>query len=350
MTVGRSEARVDLAAVRHNAAVLRPRDTRLAAVVKADAYGHGVVPVARAALDGGADWLAVATAGEATALRAAGLQGVRILVLGALTPDELRQALAADADVVAWSEAFLDAAGPRVHVKLDTGLGRLGTRDPRQATALAERAGGRLAGLMTHFATADEPGDAFFGEQLERFAAWAAPLRRDGVLVHAANSAAVLREPASHFDMVRAGIGLYGLDPFHEDGTRHELRPALSWRSWVAAVKRAQPGESAGYARRFVARRATDIATIPVGYGDGYRRGLTNNADVLVGGRRFPVAGTVSMDNITVDLGTDHGVRVGDEVLLLGEGLPAEELAQRLGTITYELTCGISPRVPRVHA
>jgi alanine racemase len=311
----RAEAVVDLAAIEHNARRLTPPGARLCAVVKADGYGHGAVPAARAALRGGASWLAVATAAEAAALREGGIgPEVRVLVLGALTAGELRTALDARAEVVAWSEAFLDAAGPRVHIKLDTGMGRLGTRDAGEAARLAERAGDRLAGLMTHFATADERGDAFFGEQLERFRAWAAPLRRDGVDLHAANSAATLREAAARFDVVRCGIGLYGLDPFHEDAAAHGLRPALTWRSWVAAVKPCAPGESAGYARR------------------------------------FPVAGTVSMDNITVDLGTDHGARVGDEVTLLGGGVPAEELARRLGTITYEVTCGITARVPRRHA
>lgn len=306
--------------------------------------------MARAALEGGATWLAVATAREAAELRAAGIDGVPVLVLGALSPEELALALEADADVVAWSDTFLDAAGPRVHVKLDTGMGRLGTRDPAHATALAERAGDRLVGLMTHFATADERGDDFFGEQVRRFAEWVAPLRRDGVLAHAANAAATLRDPASHFDMVRPGIGIYGLDPFHEDAAQHGLRPALEWRSWVAAVKPCAPGESAGYGRRFVATEPTELATIPVGYGDGYRRGLSGTGAVVIGGRRYPLAGTVSMDNITVDLGRGHGVQVGDEVVLLGAGITGEAMARQLGTITYEVTCGISARVPRRHA
>jgi alanine racemase len=348
--VGRAEAQVHLGAIAANAARMRPPGARLCAVVKADGYGHGAVPAARAALRGGAEWLAVATADEAAALRAGGVpDDVRVLVVGALTPAELRTALDARADVVAWSEAFLDAAGPRAHVKLDTGMGRLGTRDADLATRLAERAGDRLAGLMTHFATADEREDAFFGEQLGRFRAWAEPLRREGVLLHAANSAATLREPAAHFDMVRAGVALYGLDPFGEDAAAQGLRPALTWRSWVAAVKPCAPGESAGYGRRFVAEAPTELATVPVGYGDGYRRALTNTADVVIGGRRFPLAGTVSMDNVTVDLGLGHGVRVGDPVTLLGDGVSAEELAQRLGTINYEVTCGISARVPRAH-
>ena len=351
----RAEARVDLGAIRHNCARLAGElrgGAALCAVVKADGYGHGAVPVARAALEGGATWLAVASAGEAAQLRAAGIQA-RLLVMGALTRDELGVALAADADVVAWREAWLrDALGDRparVHVKLDTGMGRLGTRDPAEADAVAAAAGERLAGLMTHFATADEPGDAFFGEQLERFRAWALPhkRRRDDLVLHAANSAATLRDPGSHFDMVRCGIAVYGMDPFHEDPAARGLRPALELRSYVADVKPCAPGESAGYGRRFIAERPTRIATVPIGYGDGVRRALTNAAEVVIGGRRYPLAGTVSMDNITVDVGPDGAVRPGDGAVLIGEGILAEDLARTLQTINYEITCGITARVPR---
>jgi alanine racemase len=328
-------------------------------VVKADGYGHGAAPAARAALAGGATWLAVAAAGEAAALRAADIDA-RLLVMGALTPTELDTALAADADVVAWREelvaAIAERGGGRVHVKLDTGMGRLGTRDPAQATrvveAAATTAGVELVGAMSHFATADELDDAFFGEQLERFEAWALPLREryPGLLLHAANSAALLRDRATHFDLVRPGIAIYGLDPFQRDAAAQQLEPALELASYVAEVKRCAAGESAGYGRRFVAERETVLATVPIGYGDGVRRALTNNADVLIGGRRFPLAGTVSMDNITVDLGPDGGgVGRGDEVLLIGPGLPAEEMAGRLQTINYEITCALTPRVARHH-
>jgi alanine racemase len=207
-------------------------------------------------------------------------------------------------------------------------------------------------GAMTHFATADELGDAFFGEQLARFAAWASGLRdrHPGLVLHAANSAALLRDADSHFDLVRAGVAIYGLDPFQEDAAAHELEAALELASYVAEVKPCAPGESAGYGRRFVAQADTVIATVPIGYGDGVSRALTNNADVLVGGRRFPLVGTVSMDNVALDLGADGGgVRRGDEALLIAEGLPAEEMARRLGTINYEVTCALTARVPRAH-
>jgi alanine racemase len=349
----RALARVNVAAIERNCRVLDDAAGRaeLCAVVKADGYGHGAVPSAVAALAGGATWLAVATAGEAMDLRMAGLDA-RILIMGAISPEELDVAFAADADLVVWTEEFAAAArGARLHVKLDTGMGRLGTRDADLATRLARGEG--VVGLMTHFATADEPGDDFLGEQLDRFTDWVAPLKEEhpDLVVHAANSAATLRQPAAHFDLVRCGIAVYGLDPFHVDPAPHGLEPALALESYVAAVKTAQPGESAGYGRRFVAEEETTLATLPIGYGDGVRRGLTNNADVLIRGRRRPLAGTVSMDNITVDLGRDSDVSVGDPAVLIGaqgsEWILAEEVARRLDTINYEVTCGISRRVPR---
>lgn len=350
----RAHAHVDPSAITANAGVLRAATapgTLLCAVVKADGYGHGAAVAARAAR---ADWLAVATALEAAELRAAGLTEQRILVMGALSPEERRIAFSARADIVAWELGFLDGLPEDacVHVKLDTGMGRLGTRSPAEATAVAEELArrGQLAGLMTHFATADEAGDPFFDEQLARFGAWVAPLRAryPGAVVHAANSAATLRSRASHFDMVRTGVALYGLDPANVDPVPLGLRPALRLTSYVAAVKACAAGESAGYGRRFVAARDTVLATIPIGYGDGWRRGLSNDADVVIGGVRRPLVGTVSMDNITVDLGPDGaGVRPGDEVTLIGGGITAEEVARRLGTINYEVTCGLSARVVR---
>jgi len=362
----RALAAVNLAAIERNCARLKrelAEGARLAAVVKADGYGHGAVAVARAAVAGGADWLGVAAAREAQTLRAAGIEQ-RILVMGALSAEELDVALSADADVVAWHEPFVArvaAAGvpARLHVKLDTGMGRLGTRDPEEARRVAEAIASapqlELAGAMTHFATADEPGDDFFAVQLERFAGFADVMRAEhpGVIVHAANSAATLRDADAHFDLVRCGIAVYGMDPFHEDPAARELEPALELRSYVGDLKPRSPGESAGYGRRFIAERETVLAVLPIGYGDGWRRGLTNNADVLVGGERHPLVGTVSMDNVTVDLGPAPASAVGDEAVLIGpqgaERITAEEIARRLGTINYEVTCALTPRVPRVY-
>jgi len=342
----RAVADIDLGAIERNCARL-PKP--LCAVVKANAYGHGTVPVAEAALAGGAEWLAVATAGEAADLRAGGI-GAPVLVMGALTRDEVGAAVEAEADVVAWTEEVAEAA-PRVHVKLDTGMSRLGTKDRELALRLAARP--NAVGLMTHFATADERGDDLFPAQLDRFREFVSDVGRDDVLVHAANSAAALRDPESHFDLVRCGVAVYGLDPFQGDPADHGLEPAMTLRSWVAALRRLEAGESAGYGRRWTAEGPTWLATVPIGYGDGWRRALTNNADVLIGGRRHPLAGAVSMDNVTVALGAGADVAVGDEVVLLGaqgdERILVEEVARRIGTINYEVTTGLLPRVRREH-
>jgi alanine racemase len=367
--VVRALARVNLAAIERNTTRLTEGlggGTRLCAVLKADGYGHGAAAAGRAALAGGAAMLAVAAAGEAEQLRDAGIEAP-LLVLGALSGAELPVALSAGAEVVAWDERFVDdliaaGSGPvAVHVKLDSGMGRFGTRSLRDALAIAERVSGaaardaglRLAGATTHFATADNDPE-FLAVQLAAFDPFARALgERGDVLVHAANSAATLREPASHYDMVRCGIAVYGCDPFNADPDQQGLEPALELSSYVAAVKLARSGDSAGYGRRFVADGDTWVATIPIGYADGVNRALTNNCDVLIGGRRYPFAGTVSMDNITVDLGPEPAVSVGDEVILIGrsgnERQTAEDVSRRLQTIAYEVICGISGRVTRAY-
>jgi alanine racemase len=369
--VERALARIDLGAVERNCAHLRSLlggDSELCAVVKADGYGHGDVWCAKAALQGGATWLGVATAEEAEDLRRHGIAGP-ILVMGALTSEEVRIALEADADVVAWNEPFVrtlaeravpGARRPRVHLKLDTGMGRLGTSDADEARAVAEAVAGddrlELAGLMTHFATADEPGDEHFPAQLERFTAFAGETKKahPELIVHGANSAATFRDPASHFDMVRCGIAVYGLDPFQGDPAERGLEPVLSLESWVAAVKRFEAGESAGYGRTWRASEPTWVGVLPIGYGDGWRRALSNDCDVLVRGRRHPVVGTISMDNLTVDLGPETDVEPGEPAVLIGrqgdERILCEEVARRLGTINYEVTCGLTPRVRRLHS
>jgi alanine racemase len=208
---------------------------------------------------------------------------------------------------------------------------------------------------MTHFATADEPGDDHFPVQLERFTALARELREShrGLVVHAANSAATFRDPAAHLDLVRCGVAIYGLDPFGEDPAARRLEPSMSLESYVAAVKRFEPGDGAGYGQTWHAREPTNVGVLPIGYGDGWRRSLSNNARVLVRGRPRSVVGTISMDNLTVDLGPDTDVEPGDRAVLIGEQggerILAEEVAERLGTINYEVTCGLTGRVRRGH-
>ncbi len=366
----RAVARIERGAVRDNCARLKAElgEAELCAVVKADGYGHGDLVCAEAALAGGATRLAVATAGEAERIGRR-LAHVPLLTMGALAPEELDTALEAGSEVVAWGRGFLDLVAARagahgrparVHIKYDSGMGRLGTRDPEEALALlracAESPGLEPAGLWTHFATADEPESRFFEQQLDGFAALAEAARAEhpAILVHAANSAAVFREPRAHFDMARCGVAVYGLDPFQGDPARRGLRPALSLHSYVADVKAFEAGDSAGYGQTWRAERDTCVGVLPLGYGDGVRRGLSNNAEVLIGGRRYPLVGTVSMDNVTVDLGPATEVEPGAEAVLIGsqgeDAILAENLAGRLGTINYEITCGISARVPRVEA
>jgi alanine racemase len=368
--VRRAEAVIDLGAVERNCARLRGALTggaRLCVVVKADGYGHGAVPCGRAALRGGAEVLAVAASSEAAELRAA-LPDATILTLGALSPEELDETLTAGSELSIWREGFRELAAaraaalgvrPRAHVKYDTGMGRLGERDPDAVLALCDAVAGdphlELAALWTHFATADEDDDGFLHQQLARFddLGRVARERWPGIALHAANSAATLREPGSHYDMVRCGIAVYGLDPFGRDPAAHDLDPALELRSYVADVKRFDAGASAGYGRKWRAEHETWVGVLPIGYGDGVRRGLTNNAEILIEGQRRPLVGTVSMDNVTVELGPATQVEPGAEAVLIGkqngERILAEDVAAALETINYEVTCGISPRVPRAY-
>jgi alanine racemase len=364
----RAVARIDAEAVRANCVRLASEladGAELCAVVKADGYGHGADICANAALAGGATRLAVATAGEAEQIGRR-FQHVPLLTMGALTAEEVDAATSAGSELAVWREDFMRLVAERarahgyparVHVKFDSGMGRLGNRSAEEVVALAwacaEDPNLQLTGLWTHFATADEPDSDYFDEQLSRFDEVVAAVRADhpDVIAHAANSAAVLRDKRSHYDMARCGVAVYGLDPFQRDPAEHGLRPALSLCSYVADVKRISAGESVGYGRRWKAPVDTWVGVVPLGYGDGVRRALTNNADVLVGGERRPLVGTVSMDNITIDLGPETNVDLGAEAVLIGgqgeESILAEEVAQRLETINYEVTCAISPRVPR---
>jgi alanine racemase len=358
----RALALVDLAAIRHNIRHLKdqlPARGMLCAVVKANGYGHGAVQAAQASLQAGADWLGVATVTEAEELRAAALTAP-VLIFGAMTGAELRRAVAAAAHVVVWSQAFTTEArkaGAAVHIKFDSGMGRLGVGEQKALDLAAEAASGPscLVGLMSHFATADEDDQGFFFGQLERYTAMAAEFRRrwPRVICHAANSAATLREPRSHFDMVRTGIAIYGLDPANLDPDAFDLRPAMRWSSYLAGDRVVQPGESVGYGRRFIAERPTRVGIVPIGYADGINRALTNCGEVLIAGRRCPISGTISMDQLTVRL-PDDACRLGDEVVFIGESgdqrIVCEQVARLLGTINYEVVCDVSPRTVRRYA
>ena len=326
----RSEITIDLTALRANVRRLREAagDAELWAVVKADGYGHGAEACARAALADGATALCVATAGEGASLRGA-FPDARILVMGPLSPGDDALARATALEVAASGLPLPE--GLDVHLKVDSGMGRYGMA-PEQALAAPRE---RVVGLMSHLATADEPDDSFARHQIDRFAELVPQFA--GVAAHLANSAAALRFPEARFDAVRCGIALYGLSPFGGDPAAHGLVPVLSWRSYVASTRTLASGESTGYGRRFVAERPTRVGLVPVGYADGFRRGLTGT-EVLVGATRRRVVGTVSMDSFAVELEDEPE---GTPVTLVGDGILAEEHARVLGTINYEVATGI---------
>ena len=323
----RSEVTIDLGALGRNARTLvRALDgAQLWAVVKADGYGHGAVDCATAALGGGASAVCVATVAEALELRRA-LPITRIVVMGPAAAHEVGAARDASLELVVGDDV---PEGVRVHVKLDTGMGRWG------AAELVEAPGREVVGLMTHLATADTDIE-FVRVQVERFNEATAPYAH--LTRHAANSAAALRLPDARLDAARCGIALYGLSPFGEDPAADGLEPVLSWRSELALVKLLRAGESTGYRRTFVAVRDTWIGIVPVGYADGFRRDLTGT-DVLVDGERRRVVGVVSMDAFAVEL--DREPARGTPVTIVGDGLTLEEHARIAGTINYELACGI---------
>jgi alanine racemase len=327
--VHRSEITVDLGALRRNVATLLRalEGAELWAVVKANGYGHGAVDVAGAALGAGASALCVATVPEGLALRQE-FAGVRILVMGpAVSSREI--AHARDAELELAISGYEIPEGVRVHLKLETGMGRYGLAELPAPPPV------EVVGLMTHLATADT--DAEFARvQLDRFLT--ATAEHAHLTRHAANSAAALRLPESRLDAARCGVALYGLSPFGTDPADDGLEPVLSWQSHLAHVKQLQPGESTGYGRRFVAERPTWLGLVPVGYADGFRRNLTRTK-VRVAGELRPVVGTISMDSFAVELDREHPI--GTPVVLLGHGVLAEKHARAARTINYELVCGI---------
>ena len=296
------------------------------AVVKANGYGHGADDVAGAALTGGATGLCVATVPEGLELRPE-FPGVRIVVMGAATNREIARAREAGLELVIGDGVVPE--GVRVHLKLDTGMGRWGFRGMPVP-------GPEVVGVMSHLATADSD-LAFAEQQIARFREITEPFKH--LTRHIANSAAALRIPSAQFDAARCGIALYGLSPFHEDPSVDGLEPALRWHSHLAQAKLLQPGESTGYGRGYVAKEPTWIGIVPVGYADGFRRDLTGT-QVRVGGELRPVVGTVSMDCFAVEL--DRELPLGTPVTIVGHGVLAESHAQVAGTITYELVCGIA--------
>ncbi len=365
-----TRALIDLNAVRHNIGVVRRgigMKPRIMAVVKANAYGHGMVPVARAAVQAGATALGVATADEGLALRESeGFADADILVMSPTLAHEADAMQGADVGCAVGSlellKHHLDVAHragrrARVHVQVETGIGRDGIRfDEPEWINLAAANADHIAGIFTHFAVADgieADQIAFTNLQCDRFEAVVAQARSAGVhaTIHAANSGAILRHPRAHYDMVRPGIMIYGIEPSDMPELCPELRPVLSLRSAIASLRMAEPGDTISYGRTWTAQQPTLIGIVPAGYGDGYLRQFSNRAEVLVRGRRVPVRGRVCMDQFMIDLSTVPEAGIGDEVVLYGAqgagSIRAEEAARLAGTIGYEITCLVTQRVPR---
>jgi alanine racemase len=363
-----TRAHVDLDAVRHNVGVLvgALAPAGVCAVVKADGYGHGSLAVSRAALEAGASWLAVALVEEGAVLRKAGIDAP-IMLLGQPQGRDLEAALRWDLRVAVYSDdapevvaAAARAAGApaRVHLKVNTGMNRLGV-DPDAAVGLAERLAAEpmldVEGVWTHCATADEPDDPFTAVQLDRFDEVLGRLDAAGLrppLTHAANSAAGVVHPRARHDLVRCGISVYGLPPAPGLAGTLDLRPAMRLTSVVAHTMRVRAGEGVSYGLRHRFAHDTLVATIPIGYADGVPRRLSSaGGEVLIGGRRRPMVGVVTMDMLMVDCGPEGDVDVGDEVVLLGtQGeayVGAWDWAEATDTIAYEIVCGIGPRVAR---
>lgn len=363
-------AEIDLSAIRHNLKVIRetvgPRRL-IMAVVKADAYGHGALVVAKEALKAGADWLGVAMVEEAVELRNGGLEAP-ILVLGPVFPSQADVIVEREISVCLFTEhmaqaldraASKKATTAKVHIKVDTGMNRLGIpwHEGLDFMELLKRYPRiEVQGVYSHLATADCPEECFTFLQLDRFFDFQRRAKDRGMelgVCHLANSAALFTLDASRLDMVRAGIAIYGCSTGAVDYMGLPLRPALSWKTRIAHLREIEAGDSVSYGCTFVATKRSRIAVIPVGYGDGLPHALSNRGEVLVRGTRAPIVGRVCMDTAMIDVSHVEGVEVGDEVVIIGaqgtERIRAEEVAEKLKTISYEVLCGISKRVPRLY-
>lgn len=362
---------IDLDAVMHNVRQFRkhlPEKTQIMAVVKADAYGHGAVPVAQAALEAGAAYLGVAFADEGIQLRNAGIEAP-ILVLGYTPPYAAREAILNRLSITVYSEDSLQVLESeaarlgmqaRVHVKVDTGMGRIGLA-PEEVPAFLRKALSlkhvQVEGLFTHFATADERDKSYTHYQEERFAGVIRELREEGIdipLIHIANSAGAIDLPDRVYDMARIGISLYGYYPSSEVNQRAiELKPILTFKTKIVHLKQSPPGTAISYGKTYATRKTEWIATIPVGYADGFSRQLSNRGHALVRGVKVPVVGRVTMDQVMLDVTEAMPVKVGDEVVLYGrqgaEMISVDEVAGLLGTINYEVTCMLGRRIPRIY-
>jgi len=361
---------IDRSALRSNIQTLLSQTqdpVKYLAVVKANAYGHGILEVAKAALEGGASYIGVAIPEEGKRLREAGID-TPILVFGALLAENAEMVVEYDlcptvfsCEILETLQRFASQKGKvcPIHIKVDTGMNRIGLKSMDEFIHLLNRSkictNIRVEGLFTHFAVSEIEDKSFTRLQAKRFGDYIKQAHAMGFfpLLHAANSGAALDLPELHYDMIRGGLSMYGYLPGENCGQNVQLKPVLTWKTYVVHVKDIMPGETVSYGRNFTAKRPTRIATLPVGYGDGYKRSLSNKAQVLLHGQRVPVVGTVCMDQLMCDVTDVTNVRCGDEVVLLGsqgeECIDANEMAAWADTISYEILLSINERVPRIY-
>jgi len=361
-----TRAIIDLGAISYNVAAIRKKigsQRGLMAVVKADGYGHGAVEVSRTALRNGADSLAVALPEEGQHLREAGVEAP-ILVLGLIQPEEAWKVVDSQLDQTVSSIALLEALDREaasastqvnIHVKVETGLGRIGV-EPHEVVLFLRRARSyrnlKVAGLFSHFSAADERDKTFSQHQLQLFEQTIREIRHAGIELpqrHMANSAATLDLPESYYDLVRPGLIIYGLYPSTEVSHSIEVKPAMTLKTKVCYLKTVPQGTPISYGRTFVTQKQTRVATLPLGYGDGYKRALANKGEVLIKGRRAPVIGRICMDMCMIDVSDVPDVQAGDEAIVFGQEPTADELAAKIGTINYEVVTTVGKRVPRVY-
>lgn len=361
-------AEIDIEAIHHNLGVIRHKThpAKIVAIVKANAYGHGIVRVARAAVDAGADYLGVGFLEEGLLLRRRGFK-IPILVLGGVLFHQVQQFLTNKLDITVSSlglayavnrEAEILNRTARIHLKFDTGFNRIGMHYAKAADIferLKPLKNIEIVGIYSHFSTSDEPHSDYTELQFKRFKDVIQSAESFDIKPqyrHIGCSGAILYYPSTYCNMVRAGLAMYGLYPSDSSSRPFKLKPVLSFKSRVVFLKTVPAGEPVSYGGTFVTEKNTLIATVPVGYGDGYTRRLSNNAEVLIRGQRFPVIGNICMDQIMVDLGDTQTIEVGDEVVLYGrqgnEVITVEDIARKADTIPYEITTWLARRVPRV--
>lgn len=361
-------AEIDLNKLRSNVRKIKSElssSVKMMAIVKANAYGHGSVEVARAASMAGADYFGVASLGEALELRSSSI-GAPILILSETHHAHIERVIDAGITQTVYTPELAQLLSDmsshkgvkaKVHVKIDTGMSRVGVL-PDKAEDLIERIASlpslELEGIFTHFAKADDRESGFTLEQFEIFKRITSSLRAKGIkppILHAANSAAMVNFPATRLDMVRIGIMMYGLKPLEQNGSCPELEPVLSFKSKVLYIKEVPENTPVSYGASYFTSKSSRIATLPVGYADGLSRGLSNKGSVLIRGKKYPIAGNVTMDMTMVDVGSDK-IETGDEAVIIGadgnESITATDLAKLDGTINYEVVCGIGKRVPRL--